>query len=170
MFEKIVNYFQRVLSGKMEKGDWVILIILFILFGSIFVFSWWLGGPVGGFTFILAIATIWNAKITQGLLKQSKEAFKQSKTAFENDVFRKMIFSLLQLDAQLIAATVSNRNPQLLALALGMLGSLKESDSLIYERIERIVKELWPQKKQALGKQTPAISILKQAIEEINKK
>jgi len=71
---KISNYFQRVLSGRMEKGDWIILAILFGVFSSIFGLSWWKGGPVGGFTFILAVVTIWNITITQGLLKQSKEA------------------------------------------------------------------------------------------------
>ena len=72
MSEEIVNYFQRVLSGKMEKGDWLISLILF---GSIFVLSCWKGGPVGGFTFILAIATIWNIRITQGLLRRSETSF-----------------------------------------------------------------------------------------------
>ena len=72
MSEKIVNYFQRILSGKMEKGDWLISLILF---GSIFVLSWWKGGPIGGFTFILAVATIWNIRITQGLLRRSETSF-----------------------------------------------------------------------------------------------
>lgn len=71
MREEIFNYFQRFLSGKIENRDWLISLILF---GSIFVFSWWKGGPVGGFTFILAIATIWNIRITWGLLKQSRDA------------------------------------------------------------------------------------------------
>ncbi len=80
MSEKIVNYFQRVLSGKIEKRDWLITLILF---SSIFTLSYWKGGPVGGFTFILAVATIWNIRITQGLLKQSKEAVEQSRLLAE---------------------------------------------------------------------------------------
>lgn len=88
MSEEIVNYFQRVLRSKMEKGDWLILLILF---GSIFVLSCWFGGPVGGFTFILAVATIWNIRITQGLLKQSKEALEQSRISFLVDIVDRTI-------------------------------------------------------------------------------
>ena len=96
MSEKIVNYFQRILSGKMEKGDWLISVILFV---SIFMLSWWFGGPVGGFTFVLVIVTLWNAKITQGLLKQSEEASKQAKRALESSIFREIVSSTLQLNA-----------------------------------------------------------------------
>ena len=34
---------------------------------------------IAAFTFILAVATIWNIRITQGLLKQSEEASKLSR-------------------------------------------------------------------------------------------
>jgi len=88
MREEIFNYFQRFLSGKTEKGDWLISLILC---SGIFVLSWWFGGPVGGFTFILAVATIRNGKITQGLLKRSEEAFEQSRISFLTDIIDKTI-------------------------------------------------------------------------------
>ena len=52
--------------GKISKRDLLIysLIIIFIL-------SVRFGEVIGAFTFVLAVATIWNIRITQGLLKQS---------------------------------------------------------------------------------------------------
>ncbi len=79
MREETFNYFKRLVSDKMEKRD---LLISLILFGSVFVVSWWLGGPVGGFSFVLAAATIWNVKVTRGLVSRSEEAFKQSRISF----------------------------------------------------------------------------------------
>ena len=88
MFEEIVNYFQRVLIGKTEKRDHLISLILC---GSIFVISWWLGGPVGGFSFVLAVATIWNVKVTRGLLSRSEETFEQSRISFLVDIVDRTI-------------------------------------------------------------------------------
>ncbi len=69
----LVNKIETSSRGKISKRDLVIysLIIIFIL-------SVRFGGVIGAFTFVLAVATIWNIRITQGLLKQSKRAFEQS--------------------------------------------------------------------------------------------
>ena len=88
IWERIFSYFERLLKGKMRKGDWVILLILL---GVIFAPTLWFGGPVGGFTFVLAIATIWNVKITKKLLKQSEAASKQSRAAFLGDMVVKAL-------------------------------------------------------------------------------
>ena len=133
MSEEILNYFQRVLSGKMEKGDWLILLILFSI---IFVLSWWLGGPVGGFTFILAVATIWNIRITQGLLKQSKEAI-------EIDTFNKIVSSGSQLNAELRDTKKfpqEERPDYVENFAVGMLVTLKNIDPTMFERIGEAIK------------------------------
>jgi len=155
MSEEIVNYFQRVLSGKTEKGDWLILLILF---GSIFVLSCWFGGPVGGFTFILAIATIWNIRITQGLLKQSKEAFRQARQAFGMDTFNKMVSSTSQLNVELRSLKWSSkeRTPYVENFAAGMLITLRNSDPIMFQEISKAI-ETWVK----TDKGFPAITYLK---------
>lgn len=60
------------LRSKISKRD--LLILSFISIG-IFIVSVYFGGVIGAFTFVLAVATIWNAKITRDLLKQSNTAF-----------------------------------------------------------------------------------------------
>jgi len=54
IWDKIFDYFEKSLQG-LRKGDWV---ILFIVLSVIFVLALWFGGTVGGFTFVLAVATI----------------------------------------------------------------------------------------------------------------
>lgn len=88
IWERIFSYFEGLLKGKTRKGDWVILLILL---GVIFALALWYGGPVGGFTFVLAVATIWNVKITQGLLRRSEEASRQSRAAFLADMVVKAL-------------------------------------------------------------------------------
>lgn len=72
--------------GKISKRDLLIygLIIIFVL-------SVGLGGVIGAFTFVLAVATIWNVKITKKLLKQSEAASKQSRAAFLGDMIVKTL-------------------------------------------------------------------------------
>lgn len=167
MSEKIVNSFQRVLSGKMEKGDWLILIILFGLFGSIFGLSWWKGGSVGGFTFILAVATIWNIRITQGLLKQSKEASKQAKRALESSIFREIVSSTLQLNAILrndwYFRKKEKRTPYIKNSVAGMLIALKNIDRDMFEKISEAI-ETWNE----TDERTPA-TIFLEALDMVKK-
>lgn len=63
----LVNKIETSSRGKISKRDLLIysLIIIFIL-------SVRFGGVIGAFTFVLAVATIWNIKVTRDLLKQSK--------------------------------------------------------------------------------------------------
>lgn len=147
IWERIFSYFERLLTGKTKKGDWVILLILL---GAIFVLALRYGGPVGGFTFVLAVATIWNTKITQGLLKRSEEASRQSKISFESDVFKGIVFSVSQLEAQLKIAKISEVKRHCLNLALGMLGAIKISDVSTYERVKEITKEVSPQSMRSI--------------------
>lgn len=67
--------------GKISKRDLLIygLIIIFIL-------SVGLGGVIGAFTFVLAVATIWNIWITRGLLKESERVSRQSRDMFLADM------------------------------------------------------------------------------------
>ena len=83
---RLVKKIETSLRGKISKRDLLIysLIIIFIL-------SVRFGGVIGAFTFILAVATIWNIRITQGLLKQSKEAFEQSRITFLVDIVDRTI-------------------------------------------------------------------------------
>lgn len=159
IWERIFSYFEGLLKGKTRKGDWVILLILL---GVIFALALWYGGPVGGFTFVLAVATIWNVKITQGLLRRSEEASRQSKVSFENDVFRRVVFSISQLEAQLKIAGTSDKK-RCLDLALGMLGAIKISDVSTYRRVEEIMKEVWPKSRQSVP-----IACIQEALKELN--
>ena len=79
-------------GGKISERDLLIysLIIIFILSARF-------GGVIGAFTFILAVATIWNARITQGLLKQSKEALGQSRISFLVSIVDKTIDHVVSL-------------------------------------------------------------------------
>ena len=123
--------------------------ILLILLGVIFAPTLWFGGPVGGFTFVLAIATIWNAKITQSLLKQSEETSRQSKVSFESDVFTGIVFSVSQLEGQLRISGTSDKK-RCIDLALAMLGAIKISDVSTYKKVKETMKEVWPKSQQSL--------------------
>ena len=57
----------------------------------IFILSVRFGGIIGAFTFVLAVATIWNIWIAQGLLKRSTEAFEQSRISFLVDIVDRTI-------------------------------------------------------------------------------
>lgn len=52
----------------------------------IFILSVRFGGVIGAFTFILAVATIWNIRITRGLLKESERVSRQSRDTFLADM------------------------------------------------------------------------------------
>lgn len=88
----LVNKIETSSGGKISKRDLLIysLIIIFIL-------SVWFGGVIGAFTFILAVATIWNIWITQGLLKESKRVSRQSRDIF----FADMVVRISQYIAEL---------------------------------------------------------------------
>jgi len=60
----------------------------------------------------------------------------QSKVSFENDVFRRVIFSISQLEAQSRTGTEETKK-RCCNLALGMLGAIKISDVSTYERVKR---------------------------------
>ncbi len=133
--------------GKISKRDLLIysLIIIFIL-------SVRFGEVIGAFTFVLAVATIWNIRITQGLLKQSEEASRQSKVSFESDVFTGIVFSVSQLEGQLRMSRTSNTliKRRCVDLALGMLGAIKKNDVRTYRKVKEIMKEVWPKSQQTL--------------------
>ena len=112
------------------------------------------------YTFFLKKATEKYAETTKGLLKQSKEAFEQSQKAFENDLFGKIVFSVLQL--AVLQKTQSKYD--LGDLALGMLQAIKKTDCECYERIKEIVKESW-------GDQPPGtVAYIRNAIKKIKEK
>jgi len=125
---------------------------------GIFILSIYFGGIIGAFTFVLAVATIWNIKITWGLLKQSEEASKQSRRALENDVCRNIVFSTSQLNAQLRIANFPPRDrPKYIEnFAAGMLATLKNIDPSTFERISNAI-ETW----NKIDNKFPAITYLK---------
>lgn len=89
LYEKLAwlgSKIETLSRGKISKKDLLIysLIIIFIL-------SVYFGGVLGGFTFILVLVTLWNTTITRGLLRRSKEAFKQSRIAFLVDIIDRTI-------------------------------------------------------------------------------
>lgn len=75
------NKIEALSRGKMSKRD--LLIYSFIV---IFIVSVYFGKIIGGFTFVLAVATIWNIWITRGLLKQSERVSRQSRDMFLADM------------------------------------------------------------------------------------
>jgi len=91
---------------------------------------------------VLAFVTIWNAKITRDLLKQSEEAFKQSRRALENDVFRNIVFSTSQLNAQLrIAGFPLKKRPEYIEnFAAGMLATLQSTDPSLFKKISKAIE------------------------------
>jgi len=113
---------------------------------------------IAGFTIVLAFATIWNAYITRGLLKQSK-------AAFESDVFRRIVFSTLQLDAQLKIAGMSERGPYTVGLTVGMLKALEKSDPSTYRKI-RETMEVWSKSEKMKGPE----GIFREALKKSSKK
>ena len=74
----------------------------------------------------------------------------QSKASFENDVFRRVMFSISQLEAQLRIGTTSEIKKRCCNLALGMLGAIKISDVSTYERVKEITKEVSPKSIQSI--------------------
>ena len=143
------------LRGKISKRD--LLILSFISIG-IFVVSVYFGGVIGAFTFVLAAATIWNGKITQNLLKQSKEASRQTRQAFEIDTFNKIVSSASQLNAELRATKnfPQNERPDYVKnFAAGMLITVKYIDPIMFEKISKAI-EAWFER----DSRTPATTFL----------
>lgn len=125
-------------------------------------------GFVALFTFLLWSATKKYSdttkeytEITRKLLRQSKKAFEQSQKAFENDLFGKIVFSVLQLAVQ------QKRAPQndLTDLPLGMLQAIKKTDRACYKRIKKTVEESWGDQK-VVG----TVSYIRGAIKNIEEK
>lgn len=88
----LVNKIETSSGGKISKRDLLIYSVIII-----FILSVWFGGVIGAFTFILAVATIWNIWITQGLLKESKRVSRQSRDIF----FADMVVRISQYIAKL---------------------------------------------------------------------
>lgn len=155
------NKIEALSKGKVSKRD--LLIYSFIV---VFIVSVYFGRIIGGFTFVLAVATIWNIWITQGLLKQSKEAFERSRRALETDVFSKIVFSTLQLDAQLMIGDFSKAKGSTYVrdFATGMLVTLKNIDPSIFDKISQAI-EIWHE----IDKRDPA-GIFYRALNEIKGK
>ncbi len=99
---------------------------------------------IGLFTFLLWQATKNYTEATKKLLKQSKEAFEQSRRALETDVFSKIVFSTLQLDAQLMISEFSKAKRPIYVqdFATGMLVALENIDPSIFKKISQAV-EIW---------------------------
>lgn len=90
----LVNRIETLSQGKISKRDLLIYSLIFI-----FILSVYFGGVIGAFTFILALATIWNAIITQGLSKRSEEALEQSRISFLVDIVDRTIEYIEKLPA-----------------------------------------------------------------------
>lgn len=99
---------------------------------------------IGLFTFLLWQATKNYIEVTKKLLEQSKEAFEQSRKALETDVFSKIVFSTLQLDAQLMISgfSRSKRPTYVQDFATGILVTLENIDPSIFEKISQAI-EIW---------------------------
>ena len=134
----------------------VIIVFLFSYFASRFIDSgactritsdWF----IVAFSFILAVATIWNGKITRALLKQTRQAF-------EIDTFNKIVSSTSQLNAELRKDKLmgKERIPYIENFAVGMLVTLKNIDPTMFERIGEAIKT-W----NKTDSRTPATSYLK---------
>lgn len=110
---------------------------------------------IATFTVVLAIATIWNIKITQSLLEQSKESSKQSRRALEIDVFNKIVSSTGQYNAELRISGMSD--PQRTAFvenfATGMLTIVKDIDSIMFQKISKEIK-IWNKRDKGYPAQT----------------
>ena len=114
---------------------------------------------MAAFTIVLAVATIWNGKITQNLLKQSKEASRQTRQAFEIDTFNKIVSSASQLNAELRATKnfPQNERPDYVKnFAAGMLITVKDIDPIMFEKISKAIKA-WNER----DSRTPATTFLK---------
>ena len=70
----LVNKIETSSGGKVSKRDLIVYICI-----GIFLVSVYFGKVIGGFTFALVLVTIWNVRITQGLLRRSEKAFEQSR-------------------------------------------------------------------------------------------
>jgi len=115
---------------------------------------------VAYFTYRLVEATKGYTTVTKELLKQSEETFRQSQKAFENDLFGKIVFSVLQLAVQQKRASQKDLSD----LPLGMLQIIKKTDYGCYERIKETVEESW--KDQGVG----TVAYIRNAIKKIEEK
>ena len=73
LYEKLSQLVKKIETssrGKISKRDLLIYSLIIIL-----ILSVRFGGVIGAFTFILAVATIWNIKITQRLLRRAETSF-----------------------------------------------------------------------------------------------
>ncbi len=82
----LINKIETSSGGKVSKRDLIIYICI-----GIFIVSVYFGKVIGGFTFVLVLVTLWNARITQGLLKRSAETFEQSRISFLVDIVHRTI-------------------------------------------------------------------------------
>ena len=82
----LVNKIETSSGGKVNKRDLIIYICI-----GIFIVSVYFGKVIGGFTFVLILVTLWNTRITQGLLKRSGETFEQSRISFLVDIVDRTI-------------------------------------------------------------------------------
>jgi len=133
---------------------WFTLPLVIIVFLASYFVPWLIGSELytqniailvmATFTIVLAAATIWNGKITQGLLKQSEEASKQAKRALENSIFREIVSSTLQLNAILrndwYFKCKEKRTPYIKNSVAGMLITLKNTDSIMFKKISEAIK------------------------------
>ncbi len=135
----LVNKIETSSRGKISKRD-----LLIYVFVGIFIVSVYFGKVIGGFTFVLVLVTLWNATITQGLLKRSKEASKQAKRALENSIFREIVSSTLQLNAILrndwYFKKKEKRTPYIKNSVAGMLIALENIDPTMFEKISEAIK------------------------------
>lgn len=113
---------------------------------------------MAAFTIVLAVATIWNGKITRALLKQTRQAF-------EIDTFNKIVSSTSQLNAELRTSGFSRdeRPPYIENFVAGMLVTLKNIDHTMFEKISEAI-ETW----NKTDSRTPATTFLK-ALKKVKK-
>ncbi len=147
------------------KNKLLVFALIVIVFLTFFLGTWIIGLHVtptwiiATFTIVLAIATFWNGKITQDLLKQTRQAF-------EIDTFNKIVSSGLQLNAEL-RDTVNfpqKERPDYVENSIaGMLIALKNNDSAMFKKISEAIKT-W----NKTDNRTPAI-MFSEALEIVEK-
>ena len=130
---------------------WIVIIIGLVVLIVYFALKDKADWVMATFTIVLALATIWNIRITQGLLKQSKEAF-------EIDTFNKIVSSGSQLNAELRDTKnfpQEERPDYIENFAVGMLVTLRNIDPTMFEKIGEAI-EIW----NKTYNRTPAITYL----------
>ena len=125
-----------------NKRFWIFVIIGFVIIGLVVLIvclvpeneATWV---IAAFTVVLAVTTILNGIITQGLLRQSRQAF-------EMDTFNKMVSSTSQLNVELRSLKWSSkkRAPYVENFAAGMLITLRNSDPIMFQEISKAI-DIW---------------------------